>query len=103
MIYVKTYPTDNGYIVAMCDKDLLGKTLSEGKIHLELARYASFYKGDLVSADDAKREMGKIKRLYTANIVGKDAVGVFIELGLAEKGDVKMVSGVPFLQVYQMD
>ncbi len=102
MMYIRAHNTPHGDIVAVCDKDLLGKRLAEGKLQLDLEKYRDFYNGSLRSEADAKKEIAKF-HIYTANVVGKESVKVFIELGLATKEDVRMVQGVPFLHTYKMD
>ncbi len=100
MIYFKAHETDKGMIIAMCDEELLGRAFSEGKRELDLKKYAEFYNGELVTEQEAK---ARIKDdLYTANIVGKRSVEIFIEKGLAQKSDVITVQKVPFIQVFKM-
>lgn len=101
MIYIKLHETDKGAIVAMCDKELLGKELKEGKKELDLKKYAGFYKGDLVERGDAGRMFDK-DSIYTANIVGEESVGICVEKGLASEGDIARIRGVPYLHIYKM-
>ena len=101
MIYIKLHETDKGAIVAMCDKELLGKVFSEGKREIDLDRYADFYKGDLVGAEAAEKMVSK-ESIYTANIVGKESVRICIDKGLASEGDVAVIAGVPCLHIYKM-
>lgn len=102
MIYLKRHDTPNGFIVAMCDEHLIGKVLKAGDTVLDLDKYASFYKGSLVDA--AKIERKDVEyRLYSANAVGEESVGVFIRFGLASKDDVKKIGKVPLLEVFTVD
>ena len=42
-MYLKTYKSGTQFIVAVCDKDLLGKILKEGDVTVEVSE--EFYKG----------------------------------------------------------
>ena len=54
MIYFKKHRTENGDIIAMCDSELIDKVLQEGVIELNIKDYSSFYKGELISEEQAK-------------------------------------------------
>lgn len=101
MIYLKVHITPEGEIIAMCDSELLGKAYAEGKTELNLSRYAEFYKGDLVTEEEAGSTHA-INEFYTANIVGTRSVGIFIEKGIAAKEDLKRVGGVPYLHLFRI-
>ncbi|MEM3208706.1 MAG: DUF424 family protein [Candidatus Micrarchaeaceae archaeon] len=101
MIYVKKYDTENGSIIALCDEELLGKTLSDGNAKLDLDKYAEFYRGELVDEEKLKG-MIDISDIYSANIVGKRAVGIFLEKKIVKEKEVKRIRGVPFAQVYSI-
>jgi MoaA/NifB/PqqE/SkfB family radical SAM enzyme len=51
---VKIHKHEKSTIVAICDKELVGKTFSEGKRKLDLKTYADFYKGKQVSEKEAE-------------------------------------------------
>lgn len=99
MIYLKIHKTDKGDMVAMCDESLLGKVFNEGKAELNLKTYSDFYKGDLISKADAIKFIDW-NALASANIVGKEAIEVVVEKGIADEGQIKTISDVPYLQVY---
>ncbi len=99
MIYFKSYLTEQGSVVAMCDEELIGRVLRSGKLVLDLDRYASFYKGELLSEEEAAGRLSG-ERIYSANIVGERSVGIVVKSGLVGADDVKAVEGVPFVQLY---
>ena len=101
MIYLRLHETDRGAIVAMCDKELLGKVFSEGKHEIDLRKYADFYKGDLLDRNAAEKMISK-DSIYTANVVGKESVSICVDKGLASEGDIAMISGVPYLHIYRI-
>ncbi len=103
MIYIKKYKTEKGSIVAMCDQELLGRKYAdkESGLELDLEKYADFYKGELTEAEKAKQEVLGVY-VYSANIVGNESVNVMIDLGIAQKEDVRSIGGVPSLHIYRM-
>jgi hypothetical protein len=103
MIYFKKYKSENGDIIAMCDKNIIGKTYKDKKtgVVIDLDKYANFYKGELVEPDEAFN-MLKDVYLYTGNIVGDESVSVVIKAGLAEGTEVIKIDKVPSLHIYRI-
>lgn len=101
MIFLKKHPTDHGCILAMCDEELLGKVIKSGKLQIDLERYASFYKGELVREEKAGGMFSK-DEIHSANIVGERSVNILIEKGIVEKGSVKKAGKVPFVHIYNV-
>ncbi|VVB76952.1 Uncharacterised protein [uncultured archaeon] len=101
MIFLKKYPTQNGLVIALCDEELIGKVLRGGRTVIDLARYASFYKGDLMSEEQAASAIGE-GDVYSLNVVGERSVRVVIDLGIATEESVLRVGGVPFVQIYKL-
>ncbi len=98
-MYVKKYEVQKEIVVAVCDKELIGKVLREGEIVLDLKKYSSFYLGELANEGEAWEKM---KDATSLNLVGKKAVGLAMKKKLAKKGDERTVGGVPHLQVYTL-
>jgi hypothetical protein len=101
MIYFKSYLTEHGSVVAMCDEELMGRVLRSGKLVLDLERYASFYKGELLAEAEAAGRISS-ERIYSANIVGERSVGIMVKFGLVAPDDVRLVENVPFVQLFAM-
>lgn len=101
MIYINTHDADEGLIIAMCDESLIGKTLEEGDIFINLDLYASFYKGELVKSEKAMAIIDQSKkRLNSANVIGKEAIEVALQAGLIAKDNVLRVQKVPYAHTY---
>ncbi|MDE1855856.1 MAG: DUF424 family protein [Candidatus Micrarchaeota archaeon] len=101
MIYVKVHKTEKGDVIAMCDEDLLGKVLRDGKAEVDLKTYSDFYRGDLMSPKQA--ELGlDLASMYSANVVGKESVKVMVAKGVVGEGQVRKISKVPFVQLYTL-
>jgi hypothetical protein len=91
---IKTYRD----IVAICDKELLGKKFEDEKFQLEVKE--SFYKGKEVN----EKELVDIMRDWsmedaTFNIVGKKAVNIALKVGLINQEGIREIQGVPFALV----
>ena len=97
-MYLKTHPSPDGEIVALCDIGLIGKVLTSGKMRLDLSAYAPFYLGKKVEEKEAVEALASAQN---ANIVGKKALAAAKKAGLAVS-HAKTISGVPHLQVYRM-
>ncbi len=88
-------------VVAICDKDLIGKVFEEGKVQLNIKE--SFYKGTTgreVSEAELLKIINNLSREdATFNIVGKRAIATALKAGLIEEEGIKQVQGVPFALV----
>ena len=84
--------------VAICDKELIGRILSEGIMQLDLTTI--FFKGEEMSEDKVKEEIWRCA-LEDANfnIVGERSIGLALELGLIEESGIRKIQGVPFALV----
>jgi hypothetical protein len=102
MLYLKLHKTENGMVVAMCDEDAIGKTLEDKDIFMDLKRYSGFYKGELLDRKGALRKIRE-ESVYSANVVGREAVDVAIEGGLIKRENVKHIQGVPYAQAYKVN
>lgn len=98
-MYLRIHRNPKGKVVAVCDEDLLGKVLEDKDMRMDLERYRSFYdetKAGAAEVEDALRSFD------SANIVGKEAVGVAIKMGLAGKKDVMYIKKTPYIQIYRI-
>ena len=84
-------------IVAICDKELLGRTLKQGEVVLDLEKYSSFYDGVSLSEEEA---VSWIKSSRNLNLVGVKAVKAAKTALKVSASSVKKIQGVPHLQVY---
>ncbi len=100
MIYLKKHSSDHGEVIAMCDEELLGKVIEEGKRVIDLKTHANFYKGSLVTEEEAAEDLDS--DIYSANIVGKRSVKIAIDKGIALKEQVMKVKDVEMLQIFSI-
>jgi hypothetical protein len=84
-------------LLAICDADLLGKTLCEGKIVFHVKE--DFYKGAKVNVDEA---ILMIENSTIINMVGKSVVKKAIEKGYVHPDAVLDIDGVPHAQIMRL-
>ena len=101
MIYIKIHNTDNGDMIAMCDSYLIDRVLKEGDVEINIKDYSDFYKGQLVDVEKA-RGMINQKRLYSANIIGKESVEAGIKAEIISKESVRNVEKVPYANAFKI-
>ncbi len=93
----QTYDRGNDILLAACDDHVLGKTLEDGDIQLEVKE--SFYAGKKIGIDGLKK---KLKTCTIANLVGQTTVKAAIEMGFGSEDDVMKIDGVPHLQIIRI-
>jgi hypothetical protein len=93
-VYLNVKKVGQNVVLAVCDCDLLGKTLREGKIVFHIKD--EFYKGKKTTADEA---VGLIGHSTIVNLVGKTCVGEAISQGYVHPEAVIKIEGVPHAQI----
>ncbi len=85
-----------GEIVAVCDRELLNRTLCHGNV--EMCVSDKFY-----GNEEADREeiIEALKSAGNINLIGKKAVSVAIECGVLSEGAYILIDGIPHAQIYQ--
>lgn len=71
--------TEQGLMVAVCDRDVLGETFENGEVSLTITE--AFYGGDEADEDEV---VDSLARASIANIVGARAVEVAVEAGIID-------------------
>lgn len=84
-------------VLAICDAELLGKTLNEGKIVFEVRE--EFYKGIKTTVEEA---IYLISQSTIVNMIGKRIVKKALEKGLVHPEAVLNISGVPHAQIVKV-
>ncbi|MBN1170457.1 DUF424 family protein [Candidatus Micrarchaeota archaeon] len=98
-MYLKIHENPQGKIIAVCDKDLIGRILKDKTRHLDLDRYRGFYMGKQVEEEIVRTALGDF---LSANIVGKKAVKIALDMGIAKEKDVMNIDNVPYIQIYRV-
>lgn len=84
-------------ILAICDAEILGKTLRDGKIVFCVKE--DFYKGARVNIEEA---VSMIQNCTIVNMVGKNVVKKAIEQGHVHPEAVLNIEGVPHAQIVKI-
>ena len=93
MVYVKRYEYGGEIVIAVCDADLLGATLSDDNIKFYVD--PAFYKGELVTIDEA---LNMLAGATIANLVGNNIVEAAINRGLVHPDAILVVRGIKHAQ-----
>ena len=83
-------------LINICDVDLIGKTLNEGRLKMHISR--EYFGGQIVDSSEALQMM---KNSSIVNLAGRRAVEIALANKLAAKQAVRLIEGVPFLMIYK--
>lgn len=85
-------------VVAICDRELIGKRFEEGKFQLDVKE--NFFRGKEVSEEEALEIMRDMKlEDSTFNIIGKRAVNAALKAEIITKDGVGNIANIPFALV----
>jgi hypothetical protein len=96
-VYVNLKKIGRNVLLAICDCELLGKTLQQGKIVFQVKD--EFYNGGKLALEEAVR---MIENSTIVNMVGKNCVGKAIEKGYVHPEAVLDIDGVPHAQIVKL-
>jgi hypothetical protein len=96
-MYLKVHNSSTNVVVAICDKEILGKTLKEGNITVTVNE--GFFCGEIV---DAERVEKTLKNATTANLFGERCVQCAVNCGVVNPESVIYINGVPHAQVFRI-
>jgi len=96
-VYVNLKKVGRNVLLAVCDCELLGKTLREGKIVFRVKE--EFYNGRKANVDEA---MAMISNSTIVNLVGKNCVEKAIANGYVHPDAVLNIEGVPHAQIMKL-
>jgi hypothetical protein len=95
--YVNLKKMGRNVLLAICDCEVLGRTLRDGKIVFHVKK--EFYNGGKVSVEEA---VGMIENSTIVNLVGKNCVEKAIEKGYVHPEAVLHIEGVPHAQIVKL-
>ncbi len=96
-VYVNLKKIGRNVLLSMCDTEILGRTLREGKIVFCVKE--DFYRGTRVDVEEA---VSMIKSSTIVNMIGKNVVKEAIEKGFVHPEAVLKIEGVPHAQVVRL-
>ena len=95
--YVNLKKMGKNVLLAICDCEVLGRTLREGKIVFHVKN--EFYNGGKVSVEEA---VSMIENSTIVNMVGKNCVEKAISKGYVHPEAVLQIEGVPHAQIVKL-
>jgi len=99
---MKIHTSEKNCILALCDKELIGRKLKNTKIYLDLETYASFYKGLPVNE---RAVVLAVAEATSFNLVGEKSIALAEKMGIItpeNKKCIRRVQKVPYLQIYKI-
>ena len=96
-VYMNLKKVGRNVLLAICDAEILGKTLCEGKIVFHVKE--DFYKGARVNVEEA---ISMIENSTIVNMVGKNVVKKAIQRGYVHPEAVLNIEGVPHAQIMKI-
>jgi hypothetical protein len=96
-VYVNLRKVGRNVLLAICDGELLGKTLRQGKIVFHIKD--EFYNGGRVTVEEA---VDMIENSTIVNIVGRNCVEKAIARGFVHPEAVLNIEGVPHAQIVKL-
>jgi hypothetical protein len=88
---------DRNVLLCMCDTEILGRTLREGKIVFCVKE--DFYKGIRLDVEEA---VSMIESSTIVNMIGKNVVKKAIEKGFVHPEAILKIEGVPHAQIVKL-
>ena len=86
------------WVVAICDKDVFGRKLIEGKRVLDVS--GVFFEGEAMDDEAVAAEIVRCNNEdATFNFVGEKSVSIAKQLGIVKDEGVVIIDGVPFALV----
>ncbi len=96
-VYCNLKRVGRNVVLAICDSEVLGKTLREGKIVFQVKE--EFYNGGRVTVEEA---VDMIENSTIVNMVGKCCVEKAIAKGYVHPQAVLNIQGVPHAQIVKL-
>jgi len=93
---VRTSEYQGTVLVNICDEELVGRTVSEGKLKVHLS--PDFYSGEVVGMGEALR---LIRTCSIVNLAGHRSVRLAVDNDVGNRDAVREIEKVPFLMIYK--
>ena len=97
MIVGKKHEIDNRVLLAVCDKEYIGKKFENEKIEITISE--KFYNGQELDKNELIDLMNESDSI---NLFGEKCVNIAKEEGLITEKSIIMINNVPHAQVYRM-
>ncbi len=96
-MYIKKYDTEGQTLVAVCDKNIVGRMFKEGELVLKLEE--GFYKGHEACEEEVKAALSDAT---IANLAGEKAIACAVECGCIDPDAIIFIQGIPHAQMVRI-
>jgi hypothetical protein len=96
-MYMKKYDTEGKIIVAVCDKDIIGKKFKEGELVLKVEE--AFYRGNEACNEEVKEAL---LMAAIANLSGKKSIACGVDCGCIDPETIVFIEGIPHAQMVRI-
>ena len=93
---VRTAEFKGTILANICDEELVGRTVTEGKLQVHLSK--EFYSGEVVDKGEALR---LIRTCSVVNLAGSRSVSLAVDNRVGAAEAVREIERVPFLMIYK--
>jgi uncharacterized protein len=93
---VRTAEYKGTILVNICDEELVGRTVTEGRLRVHLSK--DFYSGEVVDTGEALR---LIRTCSIVNLAGARSVSLAVDNEVGSPEAVREIEEVPFLMIYK--
>ena len=93
---VRTTAYEGSTLVNICDEELIGKTVNEGKLSVHLSK--DFYSGEVVGKGEALR---LIRTCAIVNLAGNRSVSLAVDNSIGAPQAIRKIQDIPFLMIYK--
>jgi len=98
MIVKEHIIANNRLMLAVCDKEIIGKKFETPDLKLDLS--SDFYNGK----EKTEKEIVKLfEQAYMINLVGQESVGLGLKSGIISKKDIIKIKDIPYVQAISLD
>ncbi|MFA5125475.1 MAG: DUF424 family protein [archaeon] len=84
-------------ILAVCDKEHIGKTFEDGPICFTAS--TKFYSGENITEEQLEK---MLQEADSINLFGNKCVDIAIKKGFASEKSVKIIAGIKHTQIYRV-
>lgn len=93
----KKHEFERKVILAVCDKEHLGKTFEDGKIYFEARE--KFYRGNEITEKELESLLDECD---SANLFGDKCVNVALKKGHVSEKSILKIKGIKHVQIYKI-
>lgn len=96
MFWSKIFRIKDHIVVAICDKELLGKQVMFTELKIKISKH--FYGGEII---DEKKAIHLMEKCTIGNLIGKRIIELAIEKKFIAKENIMLIGGIPHAQFLQ--